>query len=103
MRRGSKRHPELADEEKNFNKLTSTPHTLKSQHPKLRKGLIKEKRGKREIMRQAQLQPCPLRPHNSAKVGGLGSPRSLMVGYNSGRKKARKAALKGNPSQGIGL
>ena len=38
MRRASKRHPELADEEKNRNKLTSTPHTLKSQHRKLRKG-----------------------------------------------------------------
>ena len=41
MRRGSKRHPELADEEKNLNKLTSTSHTLKSQHRKLRKGLAR--------------------------------------------------------------
>ena len=40
MRRGSKRHPELADEEKHRNKLTSTLQTLKSQHRKLRKGLL---------------------------------------------------------------
>ena len=41
MRRGNKHHPELADEEKQRNKLTSMPHTLKSQHRKLRKGLAK--------------------------------------------------------------
>ena len=44
MRRGSKHHPELANEEKHLNKLTSTPHTLKSQHRKLRKGLTKGER-----------------------------------------------------------
>ena len=59
MRRGSKRHPKLANEEKNLNKLTSTPHTLKLQHPKLRKGLHArqgwDERGKSHDSRQGEL------------------------------------------------
>ena len=51
--------PIKRNEEKNLNKLTSTPHTLKLQHPKLRKGLHArqgwDERGKNHDSRQGDL------------------------------------------------
>ena len=72
MRRGGKRHPELANEEKNLNKLTSTPHFLKSQHRKLRKGL-----GRGQTVPSGGLCPflCLLNPRGHPKLKDVSQNR----------------------------